>query len=252
MTENEQPIKPVRRPSRFVALLRGREVLVAIAVLLGLFFVLTGFVLVDHLQPFSWDKVVTHEIQEFPPLLGGLLAAISWPGFAPQNWIIATLIILFMLWMNWLTEAAFTALAMMGGLLAEAVKYVVHRPRPTPEFAQIAQLLDSPSFPSGHVTGYVALYGFLFYLSYTLLPRRSPVRWVLLIVLGTAILFVGPSRVYMGQHWASDAIGGYTLGLGYLLLVIQLYRAWMRRHPRPQETARAPSQAADPPTPTAG
>jgi membrane-associated phospholipid phosphatase len=41
----------------------------------------------------------------------------------------------------------------------------------------------------------------------------------------------------MGQHWASDALAGYTLGLCYLLLVIELYRAWMRRHPKKREPA---------------
>ena len=33
----------------------------------------------------------------------------------------------------------------------------------------------------------------------------------------------------MGQHWASDVLGGYTLGFGLLLLVIWAYRAWEAR-----------------------
>ena len=54
-----------------------------------------------------------------------------------------------------------------------------------------------------------------------------------LIVLGLAILLVGPSRVYMGQHWASDALAGYTLGFAYLLVTITVYRWWLQRHPKP-------------------
>jgi undecaprenyl-diphosphatase len=249
--ENEQP-QPIRRIPNFLALIRGREVLLAVVVLLALFSVLTGFVLADHLQPFSWDKSITHEIQEFPAAVGSVLIAVSWLGFAPQTWIIPILIILFMAWMGWRAEAAFTTLAALGGMLAEAVKNIVHRPRPTPEFADIFQVLSSPSFPSGHVTSYVAFYGFLFYLSYTLLPRRSPLRWTLLILFGALILLVGPSRVYMGQHWASDALGGYTLGLGYLLLVIELYRMWVRRHPRPGEVIATQPQTVEPSPGTKG
>jgi undecaprenyl-diphosphatase len=248
--DNEQP-QLIRRPNTFLALLRGREVLLLIAVLLGLFLLLTGFVLVDNLQPFSWDKSITHEIQEFPSPVGSVLVAISWPGFAPQNFIIPAVFVLFMLWMGWRTEAAFTTLAAMGGLLAEGIKYLIHRPRPTPEFAQILQLLSSPSFPSGHVTSYVVLCGFLFYLAYTLLPRRSPLRWALLILLSAIILLVGPSRIYMGQHWASDALAGYTLGFGYLLVVIELYRLWMHRHPRAKETVSTPPQTTGPSAGTA-
>jgi undecaprenyl-diphosphatase len=234
---DNQQTQPIRHPGSFAALLRGQELRLAIAVLLGIFLVLTGFVLLGGLGPFSWDKLITHEIQELPSVFGPLLVAISWPGFAPQNWIITGLIVLFMFLKGWRTEAAFTALAAMGGVLAEGVKLLIHRPRPTPEFAQIAAVLNSSSFPSGHVTGYVVLYGFLFYLAYTLLPRRSPLRWALLVVFGLLVLLVGPSRIYMGQHWASDALAGYTLGLCYLLLVIELYRAWMRRHPKKREPA---------------
>ncbi len=210
----------------------------AIAILAALFLVLTWVVLADHLQPTSWDKVTTREIQELPAAtLGRLLIAISWPGFAPQSWIIAASIVLFMFWQRWYTEAVFTLLASLGSLLAEAVKSMVHRPRPTPDLAQIAAVLNSPSFPSGHVTGYAALYGFLFYLAYTLLPRQSLARWAILVATGVLMLLVGPSRVYMGQHWASDALAGYALGFTYLLALIEVYRAWMRRHPKKSETS---------------
>jgi undecaprenyl-diphosphatase len=89
--------------------------------------------------------------------------------------------------------------------------------------------LSSYSFPSGHVTGYTMLYGFIFYLAYTLLPRRSVARWVILVVCGVLVALVGVSRVYMGQHWASDALGGYALGFAYLLLVIEVYRLVLDR-----------------------
>ena len=69
----------------------------------------------------------------------------------------------------------------------------------------------------------MALYGFLFYLVYTLM-RPSPLRSALLTLLGALIGLVGLSRVYLGAHWASDVFGGYCLGFFWLALTIYFYR----------------------------
>jgi undecaprenyl-diphosphatase len=69
----------------------------------------------------------------------------------------------------------------------------------------------------------MALYGFLFYLVFTLM-RPSPLRSALLMPLGALIGLVGLSRVYLGAHWASDVFGGYCLGFFWLALTIYLYR----------------------------
>jgi undecaprenyl-diphosphatase len=70
----------------------------------------------------------------------------------------------------------------------------------------------------------MALYGFLFYLVYTLM-RSSPLRSALLTLLGALIGLVGLSRVYLGAHWASDVFGGYCLGFFWLALTIYFYRS---------------------------
>lgn len=195
-----------------------------------MFLMLTGLVLRADLQPTALDRFLTHEIQEFPYMpVGMLMEAVSWIGFVPVNWLIATTVFLFMLLRRWYTVALFTGIAALGGLTADIVKNIVDRPRPTPDLARVTTILDTFSFPSGHVTSYVTFLGFLFYLSYTTIPRRFPLRLPLLVVLGLLIVLVGPSRVYMGQHWASDALAGYALGFSYLLAVIQLYRTWMHK-----------------------
>jgi undecaprenyl-diphosphatase len=181
-------------------------------------------------------------LQEFPKgPVGEILIWVSWPGFQWQNWIIAGVIVAFMFAMRWFPEAIFTALASLGGMTAELVKSFIDRPRPPADLA--VQVLNSYSFPSGHVTSYVALFGFLFYLAFTLLPLRSVFKWIVMIICAALILLIGPSRVYMGQHWASDAIAGYALGFTYLLIIVELYRFWMKRHPK----APAPQSPQQPP-----
>jgi membrane-associated phospholipid phosphatase len=224
--------RPFWHPSNFVALLRGYVVMLAIAFLTGLFVILTALILRAGLQPTPWDVYITHEVQELPDIIGEGLVAVSAPGFSPWNFIIPIAVVLIFILFRWFTEAAFTSMAAAGGFTAEIVKNLVDRPRPTPDLARIARELHTFSFPSGHVTGYVTLFGFLFYLAYTLLPPRHPLRWIVLIVCALAIILVGPSRVYMGQHWASDALAGYALGFAYLLAVIQIHRFWLKRGSR--------------------
>ncbi|HVG00321.1 MAG TPA: phosphatase PAP2 family protein [Chloroflexia bacterium] len=222
-------VKPQGRLSSWVGLLRGQVMLVAVGALVLLFGLVMGLVLDANLQPTWWDIRLTHEIQEFPGPVGSLLLWVSEPGFAPWNWLSPIVTVLALLAFRWRVEAMFLALASVGGFSAELVKHLVLRPRPLPEFADISFPLHTPSFPSGHVTGYVTFFGFAFYLAYTLLPRNNPLRWLVLIVCGLLVALVGPSRVYMGQHWASDALAGYFLGFAWLLLSIQLHRAWLRR-----------------------
>lgn len=221
----------------YLAFLKGHSVVAAVMLLTLIFSILTALVLRADLLPTSWDIGITHEIQELPYMpVGAVLVVVSAPGFQPWNWIMAgALVALFIFVLRRPVDGLFVALAGASGLLAEAAKMLVDRPRPTPEFANVIGHLTSYSFPSGHTTTYTALFGFLFYLAYIHLPRRAPVRWLVLGLCAALIVLVGPSRVYMGQHWASDAMAGYALGFAYLLLLIQAYRLWLKRDAKRKE-----------------
>jgi undecaprenyl-diphosphatase len=152
---------------------------------------------------------------------------ISWPGFLPQS-IIITLLIAFMLYMYGLYWESVTSLlaAILSGVTNELVKDIIQRPRPAVDLVDVFAVLKSYSFPSGHVMFYVSLFGFVWYLAYTLL-KRSLKRSLLLGFVGSFILLVGVSRIYLGQHWASDVLGAYLLG-GLILAGIILFHQWGR------------------------
>jgi undecaprenyl-diphosphatase len=73
------------------------------------------------------------------------------------------------------------------------------------------------SFPSGHSTMSAVVYLTLGALL-ALVEGRRRVR-VFLVALGAVLTFlVGASRVYLGVHWPTDVLGGWTIGAGWALL----------------------------------
>ena len=87
------------------------------------------------------------------------------------------------------------------------IKYIVARPRPL----GAAIIETGYSFPSGHATASVMLYGFLLFV---ILREGKHTRLVMLMqaLIPLLIILIGLSRLYLGVHYVSDVIGGYALG----------------------------------------
>lgn len=173
----------------------------------------------------SGDLRITQFLQRFnDPYFHWLMVAVSWPGYQGRQWIVAVCVAALLLRFRLRIEAACVLISLGSGLLlANVIKIIVARPRPSPELVEVYLRQSTLSFPSGHVVSYVAFFGFLFYLVHTLM-RRSALRSALLVIFGALIGLVGLSRVYLGAHWASDALAGYCIGLLWLALMIHLYR----------------------------
>ena len=73
------------------------------------------------------------------------------------------------------------------------------------------------SFPSGHSAVSMVVYGYLIYLTYNYVNNKK-IKYLLISILSILILVVGLTRIYLGVHYTSDVLGGYLLGIVYLLL----------------------------------
>jgi membrane-associated phospholipid phosphatase len=195
---------------------------IGLIAVIGAFTTLT--ILVKTTPSFPIDLAITRALQSIDsPIFAASMNLISWPGFSPQSYIIPIIIVglLYAFGFQWEAIAGIFA-AFFAPLVNVIVKEYIRRPRPTVDLVQVFRVLDSYSFPSGHVMYYVCFFGFLWFLAYTLL-KRSWIRTLLLILLAIPIATVGMSRIYLGQHWASDVLGAYLLGSLCLVVTIGLY-----------------------------
>lgn len=92
-------------------------------------------------------------------------------------------------------------------------KYFIARHRPA--FIQ-AVSEASPSFPSGHATASMALYGFLAYaLARDLAGRRE--RFEVAFWTAALVASIGFSRIFLSLHYTTDVIAGFMVGVFWLL-----------------------------------
>jgi membrane-associated phospholipid phosphatase len=203
-------------------------VVVWLAVALAAFLALALWATGAAYSPF--DVVITQFLQSArAPAFARFMEAVSAPGNGPEALILASLLIVAVAVAGLRWEATVAALAaLLSYALAFWVKEVVRRPRPAAPLVEVFQKLANYSFPSGHVLFYTGFYGFLAYLAFVRL-KPSPARTVLVCALLAAVALVGPSRIYLGEHWASDVLGGYLLGSIIVLVAAQAYQ-WGRAH----------------------
>lgn len=119
---------------------------------------------------------------------------------------------------EWIVLLGWTAAFAGVGLLDDALKVAIHRPRPD-DFPALIPQPSSWSFPSGHAMTALVGYGML---AYVLLLVTKTHRTRVVIVIGAAvlILIIGLSRLYLGVHYFSDVVGGYAAGVVWLSICI--------------------------------
>jgi len=141
--------------------------------------------------------------------------------------------------------ALLVLVAIVGGtLLSHGLKLGFERPRP--DLVPHATQVYTASFPSGHAM----LSAVTFLTLGALLARAERSRRISAFLMTLAIivtLLVGASRVYLGVHWPSDVLAGWSVGAAWASLcwfaALQLQRRGQMEKPGetslPPETDRA-------------
>lgn len=129
-------------------------------------------------------------------------------------------------------RALFMVTSVVGGLLLSlALKYGFERPRP--DLVPHGAYVMTNSFPSGHsmlaAVTFLTLGGLL--AEYTK-KRRLKIYVLSLSVVLT--LLVGFSRVYLGVHWPTDVLAGWTAGASWALLC-WFTAYWLQRRRQVEE-----------------
>ena len=202
----------------------GRILITLDAILLALFALLAWWV---HIHPvLSVDIAITREFQENQsPWLSTIMVAVSYIG---NNWPLSVGLILLAAVIFWMVRLYLEAVTVVvvsavSALLNVSIKLLVDRPRPNSHLVDVIQHANGVSFPSGHVMSYVAFWGLLFSFGVILFTGRHWWRIALLVIAGLFVVLVGPSRIYLGDHWASDVLGGYIFAGVWLCIALLIY-----------------------------
>ena len=199
---------------------------IALAFVLMLSSAITLSYLASEFAVLPIDLKSYHELQEETnPLFNILMQGVSDLGETS----IATLMIvitvaIFALRRQWL-EAIFMLATTSNVLLAFILKDIIHRARPFPiaeNATGLIQKIDQYSYPSGHVLFFVVFFGFFAYLAWIHFAGRA--RVIVIAICGVLIILIGPSRVFLGVHWASDVLGSYIIGTIWLMILILAYQ----------------------------
>ena len=127
----------------------------------------------------------------------------------------------------------------ISSLLDNVIKLAISRQRPPSDLVHILSPATGYSYPSGHAVFFTWM---SFMLAASIAPRVNPrVRPILWTTAALVILLTCLARVWAGDHWPSDVIGGVLLGIGWSAFVLWLPERWLpspswkwlRGRPRP-------------------
>lgn len=146
--------------------------------------------------------------------LDGLLETLTAPGTA---WFRALVLLPVVAWLvlraRWRTALWVVVAAALVSPLTTALKELVGRARPAFEGGGLEY--GSLSYPSGHSSGIATLVTVVLVLAW---PRlRAAGRRMAVVAGGALVVLVGLTRMWLGVHFLSDVVGGWSLGVAWTL-----------------------------------
>jgi undecaprenyl-diphosphatase len=180
-------------------------------------------------EAFAIDEMILLWVNQWTtPALDQIMLAVTRLG-DPDIVVPLTCIGFVWLWWKWRWRiAAIFALTCIGGaVLSTSLKVFFSKSRPELWSQLITE--TSYSFPSGHALGSMVLYGFSAYL---LAQCYKQQKWLIFSIAGVLIAGIGLSRIYLGVHWPTDVVAGYSIGFLWLSVCIGLFQLEVRRAKR--------------------
>jgi undecaprenyl-diphosphatase len=104
-----------------------------------------------------------------------------------------------------------------------------HFARPRPAVVPHLMVVSSPSFPSAHAQMAAVIYLTLGAILARLVHSRRQKVYILSVAILLTLL-VGISRVYLGVHYPTDVLAGWTTGIMWALLCWLVARGLQKRH----------------------
>lgn len=131
---------------------------------------------------------------------------------APMSLIVLSVVTYLLLNHKWGNAGLIMTAVIVGVGLIQFIKNYIDRARPdiVPHLVEVS----SKSFPSGHA----AISAVVYLTLGALLAEASPHRRVKVYVMTLAILLtllIGTTRVYLGVHFPSDVLAGWSLGFAW-------------------------------------
>lgn len=138
-----------------------------------------------------------------------------------------TLAIAGFLWLQGKHRAMWLLLISIGSGLIVSIVLKEGFDRPRPDLVPHESIVYTASFPSGH-----AMLSAVTYLTLgALLARVQPKRRLKVYLFALAVFLtvaIGISRVYLGVHWPTDVLAGWTVGAAWALVCWSIAR-WLQR-----------------------
>lgn len=112
------------------------------------------------------------------------------------------------------------------GPIVELIKNIIQRTRPS----YVMHLVDHGgySFPSGHATGAVLAWGTLAFLIWYYFKDKYPK--MIPYTIGFTffmVVAISASRLYLGVHYLSDIIAGWSIGATWLILCLNYFNLFI-------------------------